>query len=99
MIRPHFLINDVSTIDTSITLFGKLSPTDLPVDNGRQELLFPQWRTGNRSGASDLQLHDDYRRVASAFSRLVRGGLLLLSSPSQRAPINRPRSLIVACLL
>src|SRR5713226_4199656 len=23
IIRPHFLINDVSTIDTSITLFGK----------------------------------------------------------------------------
>src|SRR6266702_7755870 len=23
IIRPHFLINDVSTVDTSITLFGK----------------------------------------------------------------------------
>src|SRR6266849_924596 len=61
IIRPHFLINDVSTIDTSITLVRKgIGPTDLPFYNGWKELLFPHWRTGNRSGRWNFKLHDDY---------------------------------------
>src|SRR5205807_7476938 len=38
IIRPHFLINDVSTIDTSITLFGKqlAQPIYLSVTGGKE---------------------------------------------------------------
>src|SRR5260221_12725218 len=37
IIRPHFLINDVSTIDTSITLFGKklTQPIYLSITGGK----------------------------------------------------------------
>src|ERR1700732_146703 len=37
IIRPHFLINDVSTVDTSTTLFGKqlTQPIYLSVTNGK----------------------------------------------------------------
>src|ERR1700689_5749207 len=37
VIRPHFLINDVSTIDTSVTLFGKklTQPIYLSITGGK----------------------------------------------------------------
>src|SRR5258708_19776755 len=42
IIRPHFLINDVSTIDTSITLFGKTltQPIYLSITGGKN-FFFP----------------------------------------------------------
>jgi len=51
LIRPHFLLNDVSTIDTSTTLFGKKLTQRFIFDNRRQELLYSQWRRGTAQAA------------------------------------------------
>ena len=62
VIRPHFLINDVSYdryFDNAVR--KEIDPTDLSVDHRWQELLHSQWRTGDRSGRRNFKLHDDHR--------------------------------------
>jgi len=61
LIRPHFLINDVSSIDTSHAVRKEIDPTNLSFDHGWQELLHSEWRTGDRSGRWNFKLHDDHR--------------------------------------
>src|SRR5712692_5141653 len=59
IIRPHFLINDVSTIDTSITLFGKelAQPIYLSITGGKN-CFFPngEQETALAAGTSNSMM-------------------------------------------